>query len=44
MKLIYGEKAVQNLSMTEIGRVVRDIVSDTIVGILSGDKVFGATR
>lgn len=44
LKHIYGEKAVQNLSMTEIGRVVRDIVSNTIVGIFSGDTMFELSR
>lgn len=44
-KFIYSdENVVKDLFTTELGRVFRNALSNTIVGILSGDKVFGATR
>ena len=45
LKFIYSdENVVKDFFTTELGRVFRDALSNTIVGILSGDKVFGATR
>ena len=44
MKRIYGDEAVQSLSMTEVGMVARDVVINTIVGIFSGDTVLELGR
>lgn len=45
LKSSYNDKSIgQTLSETEWGRVGRNMLINTIVGILSGDKAFGATR
>lgn len=44
-KFIYSDENVAKDSFTtELGRVFRNALINTIVGIFSGDKVFGATR